>query len=607
MVFLIVVSCLPLATPAVCTQPSMFSRLSSDDITLYVGGNGPGNYTKIQDAIDNATEGDTVYVYSGFYAENIIIRTSLQLVGENRSSTVIDAGGKTTVVTIIASHVLMTGFTVQDSKNGTQYAGVDISTARNVSVTDNVLRDNGGIGILVRGPGTASIVISHNLIMDNSYGIYLYDSPQTYLAWNIITENGEGLYLIRSSLSTICNTTVENNKGLGLHLESSFGIYVSDNLLTNNKNGLYLFNSSSCVLSANTAQSNRWYGIWLKDSSGNTIEGNGIFGNDDLGLYLDTSDDNTIRNNTIFDNDNGIYYKDSTGNVVLRNSLRNNKYNAIYVAHALLEIRNSWRLNYWERPRVLPYPILGTLKIHNNSYPVMNFDWFPLRQVPQFGHKQKSLCDGNILYVGGSGPNNYSSIQSAIDDAQTNDTVFVWSGTYYEAVLIDKPLHLIGENKTTTILDGEGTRDIVTIRADYVDIKGFTLQNSHFDILVNHSSFGNISGNNIINGLRGVSVQNDCRFLTITHNTIQENVYGVRIYSSTDVTVSYNNFRSYKGNAFFFGTSLAHGRHHWYHNYWDKSRHLPYLIVGKIRFGNFSIVWVNCDWVPLHSPLEVFF
>ena len=37
--------------------------------TLYVGGNGTGNYTSIQDAIDNASDGDTVYVYNGTYIE----------------------------------------------------------------------------------------------------------------------------------------------------------------------------------------------------------------------------------------------------------------------------------------------------------------------------------------------------------------------------------------------------------------------------------------------------------------------------------------------------------------------------------------------------------
>ena len=46
--------------------------------------------------------------------------------------------------------------------------------------------------------------------------------------------------------------------------------------------------------------------------------------------------------------------------------------------------------------------------------------------------------DGNILYVGGSGPGNYSTIQEAINDANNGDTVFVYNGTYYEHVTINK-------------------------------------------------------------------------------------------------------------------------------------------------------------------------
>ena len=45
---------------------------------------------------------------------------------------------------------------------------------------------------------------------------------------------------------------------------------------------------------------------------------------------------------------------------------------------------------------------------------------------------------GNILYVGGNGPNNYTKIQDAIDDASNGDTIFVYNGTYYENVIINK-------------------------------------------------------------------------------------------------------------------------------------------------------------------------
>jgi hypothetical protein len=45
---------------------------------LYVGGTGEGNYSRIQDAIDDAVDGDTVFVYddSSPYYEHIRINKS---------------------------------------------------------------------------------------------------------------------------------------------------------------------------------------------------------------------------------------------------------------------------------------------------------------------------------------------------------------------------------------------------------------------------------------------------------------------------------------------------------------------------------------------------
>ena len=59
---------------------------------LYVGGIEPNNYTKIQDAIDDATDGDTVFVYNGTYAENININKDLTLTDTRSASTTIQAG-----------------------------------------------------------------------------------------------------------------------------------------------------------------------------------------------------------------------------------------------------------------------------------------------------------------------------------------------------------------------------------------------------------------------------------------------------------------------------------------------------------------------------------
>ena len=50
-----------------------YQSINMDSNTLYVGGSGPDNYTKIQDALDDANPGDTVFVYNGKYLENIKI------------------------------------------------------------------------------------------------------------------------------------------------------------------------------------------------------------------------------------------------------------------------------------------------------------------------------------------------------------------------------------------------------------------------------------------------------------------------------------------------------------------------------------------------------
>jgi len=82
---------------------------------------------------------------------------------------------------------------------------------------------------------------------------------------------------------------------------------------------------------------------------------------------------------------------------------------------------------------------------------------------------------GDILYVGGSGPGNYSTIQDAIDAASEGDTIFVYSGTYYESLQIDKTVTLTGEDKNNTFIDGDGSGNVVDVTADSVNINGFTV------------------------------------------------------------------------------------------------------------------------------------
>ena len=95
-----------------------------------------------------------------------------------------------------------------------------------------------------------------------------------------------------------------------------------------------------------------------------------------------------------------------------------------------------------------------------------------------FESKKKiiSVTNGNTLYVGGSGPGNYTHIQNAIDNASNNDTVIVYddSSPYYEHLIVNKSITLLGENRETTIIKGNNTSSNVFINASYINIDGFT-------------------------------------------------------------------------------------------------------------------------------------
>ena len=102
--------------------------------------------------------------------------------------------------------------------------------------------------------------------------------------------------------------------------------------------------------------------------------------------------------------------------------------------------------------------------------------------------KQSPTSRGEWLYVGGSGTGNYSSIQRAIDNANDGDTVFVYSGTYYEYINVNKSINLIGENNIKTIINGGGGVNHKPVNANPSPRNGATdveLPPSNFSIYVN--------------------------------------------------------------------------------------------------------------------------
>ena len=373
-----------------------------DGNTLYVGGNGTGNYTSIQDAIDNASNGDTVYVYddSSPYYENLKVDKSINLIGEDRMTTAIDGNGVGDVVYVSVNGTRISGFTIQNSGNEWNDSGIEILSRYN-NISSNIISNN-LLAIFLDSFSSNSVIcdnticsdfiplylnyshnnsISHNSFSDYDYGVALwfYQSDDNIVANNIISsDKEEGIWLFYSS-----NNTISRNR---------ISTYADDVSYSYSFNNIRKYTSTKTYLSRIQLEDSMWYkpkpapppmSIVIIDASNNTISNNHIFG--EICLSLGWTSDNIISRNNIVFNRYGISYIFSNNSKIIGNNFFKNNISILGSGYVLLMDEDFsddiWDQNFWNRPRLLPKPIFGIkgVRIMNKNLliPWFNFDWHP--------------------------------------------------------------------------------------------------------------------------------------------------------------------------------------------------------------------------------------
>ena len=143
----------------------------------------------------------------------------------------------------------------------------------------------------------------------------------------------------------------------------------------------------------------------------------------------------------------------------------------------------------------------------------------------------------------------YKSIQELIDSSYDGDTIYIHNGTYYETLIINKSITLIGEGENKTIIDckkgGIDHIDIILINADNCTIKGFKLINTNvsLDVIgININSSNNTISNNVISRTnKGVYFHAYTNNTKIYGNNILDNQEGIVLSYSHNNNISKNN------------------------------------------------------------------
>ena len=167
-------------------------------------------------------------------------------------------------------------------------------------------------------------------------------------------------------------------------------------------------------------------------------------------------------------------------------------------------------------------------------------------------------ASGDTLYVDDSGGADYTNIQDAIDAANESDTVFVYSGTYNENIVIGKEIKLLGSGISDVTINGNSDHTI-KINTGGVQISSLTIKNtgdSFSCIILNSVSSCVISDNVIERGGNGIYV------ISSEGNDFFDNIFGynnIGLYlsNSDNNEIKSNTFQNNNANAIFLTSSSS--------------------------------------------------
>jgi len=278
-------------------------------------------YQYIQDGVDNANSGDTVYVFNGTYYERIkMTKSSIKLIGENKNTTFINGCGKDGIyLNINANSTHISGFSIFNATYG------------------------------IRGCSNYN-KIYNNKIFDNVYGI-------EFLTEYGLDEVEENCY------NEIFRNIINNNYWGSIHIYSDIPYWgikcnynkIYENIISNSEGGIS-FTIMCCY--------NKIYRNYIHNIGWCSLSVDGKY--------------NSIINNDIRNGWNGISTWQSTGNIFKKNNLINIKDDASFSN----SFGCRWIRNYWDDwigsgPKIIHGYLSFTPDVTWNVY---NFDWRPARK-----------------------------------------------------------------------------------------------------------------------------------------------------------------------------------------------------------------------------------
>ena len=576
-----------------------------------VDDNGVADCTSIQEAINNAKDGDTILVHSGVYYENVVVDKLVTLMGIGQP--VVDAGEKGDAIRLTADGITLAGFNAttygwgttvikvtsnnnsllnntcfnrgfdenlwdysidltnssNNSLSNNNCTCISLQNSNNNHISNNTCSNNRRGGIRIRYSNNNKLI--GNALVES--GLFIWGDSVSNYTQEIDTSNtvnGKPVYYRKDAsggriaddagqviLVNCTNVTVENqninNASVGINIAFSHCITIRNNTCSYNRaGGISLMNSSNCSISDNICSNNNYVyggeGIYLRYSSNNSISRN-ICSNNGAGISLWPSDTNTISNNTCSNN------------------------HRLYI----------WLMDgaYWYGSGIEGSGLNN--RIYNNT--CSNND----RGIYLEDSSNNSISSNTVCNNSWHGIDLWGSSKNTITgNTFVNDSLFL-TGSYQNTVedntVNGKPLVYLKDVSNYKV---EDAGQVILVKCNNITVENLDLSNTICGVELWKTENSRISSNKVSNNLNGISL-GESNNNTITGNNASNNNRGIVLEYSSNNTISSNTVCN---------------------NSW-RGIYLKYSRNNKIYFNNFINNTDNVDFSSYYltniwnSPLEI--
>jgi parallel beta-helix repeat protein len=194
-------------------------------------------YKEIRDGVNYAGYNDIIFVHNGTYYETIKIQGSINLIGEDKTNTIIDAQENGSVIQLQSNDILIKNFTIKNANNSLYMAGIKLDKLlENIEIlNNNIINCYGGLFL----EGAYNCTISENYLFNSSIILFLSCMSNT-IQRNVVENSELGIGIAAGFFNKIKeNKLFENECGIMTSV-SMTNIIINNNISGCDK-GIFLF------------------------------------------------------------------------------------------------------------------------------------------------------------------------------------------------------------------------------------------------------------------------------------------------------------------------------------------------------------------------------